>query len=87
MVVEEINKDALKELFTELEFRRLAEQVLNESITVEQVAPSSKQKQPGMVRMYWPLLKAYYLKVITPKQLTSARWVLFNCTGSMVPNA
>ena len=40
LVIEEPNKDALKQIFTELEFRRLAEQVLGETISV---GPSSPQ--------------------------------------------
>jgi len=54
--VEEVNKDVLKELFTELEFRRLAQQVLNEDITVEQAviaAPAKvKKTDPSQMDMF-----------------------------------
>ncbi|MCC6837365.1 MAG: DNA polymerase I, partial [Bacteroidia bacterium] len=47
LVMEEPNKEALKELFTELEFRRLAQQILGEDITAaepetEKVKPAKK---------------------------------------------
>ncbi|MBL7883624.1 MAG: DNA polymerase I, partial [Bacteroidia bacterium] len=47
LIMEEPNKEALKELFTELEFRRLAQQILGEDITEsvdEQVVKKKKEK-------------------------------------------
>lgn len=55
----EPNKEALKELFLELEFRRLAEQVLGETLTVSvtetvrtEAAPKSKKTNPSQIDMF-----------------------------------
>ena len=58
----ELNKEVLKELFTELEFRRLAEQILGESITVSaaeaalpesaQFKKSSKAAKAGQIDLF-----------------------------------
>lgn len=45
----EPNKDALMELFTELEFRRLAQQILGEEI---QIAPASGKGNPAQIDMF-----------------------------------
>ncbi|MDQ3046499.1 MAG: DNA polymerase I [Bacteroidota bacterium] len=44
LIMEAPNKEALRELFTELEFRRLAEQVLGETLTTP--TPAVAEKQP-----------------------------------------
>lgn len=51
--IEEPNREALKELFTELEFRRLAEQILGESISapVETKTPTPKAKKTNPDQM------------------------------------
>ncbi len=54
--IEEPNREALRELFTELEFRRLAEQILGESISapVETKAanPKTKKVNPDQIDMF-----------------------------------
>ena len=52
--IEEVNKEILKNLFTELEFRRLAQQVLDEDITVEQeIIPAKTRKtDPSQMDMF-----------------------------------
>lgn len=49
LVLREPNKDALMELFTELEFRRLAQQILGEEL---QVAPSISKGNPAQIDMF-----------------------------------
>ncbi len=55
--IEEPNKEALKELFTELEFRRLAQQILGEDITVdtteeEKTSAKSKKVNPNQTDLF-----------------------------------
>lgn len=55
--IEEPNKEALKELFLELEFRRLAEQILGESLsapteTIKTPAPKVKKTNPDQMDMF-----------------------------------
>jgi DNA polymerase-1 len=45
LLIGEPNKEALKELFMELEFRRLAEQVLGETLTAPAPEPAAKAKK------------------------------------------
>ena len=49
LVLREPNKDALMELFTELEFRRLAQQILGEEI---QAAPAPSKGNPAQIDMF-----------------------------------
>lgn len=54
--IEEPNREALKELFTELEFRRLAEQILGESISApvetKTATPKAKKTNPDQMDMF-----------------------------------
>ncbi len=55
--IEEPNREALKELFTELEFRRLAQQILGEDITTdtagtENAASKSKKTNPNQTDLF-----------------------------------
>jgi len=53
--LEEPNKEALKELFTELEFRRLAQQILGEDITAtepEPASPKTKKTNPNQTDLF-----------------------------------
>ncbi|MBN8696156.1 MAG: DNA polymerase I [Bacteroidetes bacterium] len=56
LMMEEPNKEALKELFTELEFRRLAQQILGEDITVAEPetekAKSAKKSDPNQTDLF-----------------------------------
>src|SRR6218665_3352408 len=57
LMMEEPNKDALRELFTELEFRRLAEQVLGETLTTPspepaKAEPKAKKTDPSQMDMF-----------------------------------
>jgi len=45
--VEEVNKQALKDLFTELEFRRLAEQILGEEISSQETQQIKTKAKPA----------------------------------------
>ncbi len=48
LILEEPNGDALKELFTELEFRRMAQRVLGESISTAGTASAAGNGQPDL---------------------------------------
>lgn len=53
--LEEPNKEALKELFTELEFRRLAQQILGEDITASEPEPTTtkaKKTDPNQTDLF-----------------------------------
>lgn len=54
--IEEPNREALRELFTELEFRRLAEQILGESISApvetKVASPKAKKVNPDQMDMF-----------------------------------
>ena len=54
--IEEPNREALRELFTELEFRRLAEQILGENISApveaKVAAPKVKKVNPDQIDMF-----------------------------------
>lgn len=69
LALEDPNKEVLKELFMELEFRRLAEQVLGETITVTTTIiektqiPKSKPADPSQMDMFGVQTEAAIIEV------------------------
>lgn len=58
LIMEEPNKQLLKELFTELEFRRLAEQILGESVAEPQVSSGSNSSSSSTINSKPQIKKA-----------------------------
>lgn len=52
LIMEEPDKEKLKELFTELEFRQIAKRVLGEEIPAEIVQQKKEKKETGQVDMF-----------------------------------